>query len=176
MLAAAGNPAARDREEVRLVAACPNRFLQSLYEKQYEKMMRFSYRMVGTVEGAQDLVQETFLIALYNQDKLFGHPNPEGWLMKTLRNRILNEQRRVQNHMEIPLDTVVNMLSKEQDLPLESVLPKQLSKEEREILIWRFERQMDYRDIADRLGISEAGCRSRVSRAVARCKKFLDGL
>lgn len=163
-----------DREEVRLVAARFDTFLQSLYEKYYEKMIRFSYRLVGTVESAQDLVQETFLLALYNQNKLSNHPNPEGWLMKTLKNLILNEQRRVQNHIEIPLDAVVNMLSKAQDLPLESVLPKQLSKEEREILIWRFERQMDYREIAERLGISEAGCRSRVFRAIAHCKKYLD--
>lgn len=158
------------------MAACPNPFLQSLYEKQYEKMLRFAYRMAGTAEDAQDLVQETFLLALFSQDKLSGHPNPEGWLMKTLRNLALNERRRVQAHAAVPLDSVADLLGREPELPLELMLPGQLSREDREILIWRFERRMEYREIADRLGISEAGCRSRVSRAIARCRTYLDGL
>lgn len=55
---------------------------------------------------------------------------------------------------------------------LDLLLPKQLSREEREILVWRFEQQMEYREIADRLGISEVGCRSRVSKAIAHCRRY----
>ena len=45
-----------------------------------------------------------------------------------------------------------------------------LSREDREILIWRFEEDLSYGELADRLGISETGCRSRVFRAVKRCR------
>ena len=60
-------------------------FIPSLYEEQCEKMLKFAYRMIGSIETAQDLVHETFMLALFNQDKLADHPNPGGWLMKTLR-------------------------------------------------------------------------------------------
>ena len=73
-------------------------FIPSLYEEQCEKMLKFAYRMIGSIETAQDLVHETFMLALFNQDKLADHPNPGGWLMKTLRNLILNERRRIERH------------------------------------------------------------------------------
>lgn len=149
-------------------------FIPSLYEAQYEKMLKLAYRMVGSIETAQDLVHETFLLALFNQDKLADHPNPEGWLMKTLRNLTLNERRRIENHSTVPLGMVDNYIGKELDTSLDLLFPKQLSKEEREILVWRFEQKMEYREIADRLGVSEAGCRSRVSRAIAHCRKYMN--
>lgn len=41
------------------------------------------------------------------------------------------------------------------EMPLELALPKQLSKEDREILILRFEQRLSCAEIGDRLGISE---------------------
>lgn len=40
------------------------RFFRSLYEKQYEKMFKLAYRMTGSIEKTQDLVQNAFLLAL----------------------------------------------------------------------------------------------------------------
>lgn len=60
------------------------------------------------------------------------------------------------------------------EMPLELALPKQLSKEDREILILRFEQRLSYAEIGDRLGISEGACRSRLHRALQRCKRFLN--
>lgn len=57
---------------------------------------------------------------------------------------------------------------------MELALPKQLSKEDREILILRFEQRLSYAEIGDRLGISEGACRSRLHRALQRCKRFLN--
>ena len=147
-------------------------FIPSLYEEQCEKMLKFAYRMIGSIETAQDLVHETFMLALFNQDKLADHPNQGGWLMKTLRNLILNERRRIERHATVPLEVVDNYIGKELETSLDLLLPKQLSREEREILVWRFEQQMEYREIADRLGISEVGCRSRVSKAIAHCRRY----
>ena len=149
-------------------------FLKSLYETQYEKLFKVAYRMIGSTESAQDLVQEVFLLALFHQDELSTHPLPEGWLMITLKNLVLNERRRMKSHPEVPLGSIVEVSGEEPSTPLDMLLPKKLSEEDRKILIWRFEQQMEYREMADRLGISETGCRSRVSRAVAHCKKFLE--
>lgn len=148
-------------------------FLKTLYEAQYEKMFKLAYRMVGSVELAQDLVQEVFLIAMFHQDELSVHPLPEGWLMITLKNLALNERRRVKRHPEVSLESVIELADKPPGSLLEFVLPKQLSEEDKKVLIWRFEHQMEYKEMADRLGISEVGCRSRVQRAVSRCKKYL---
>lgn len=151
------------------------RFFRSLYEKQYEKMFKLAYRMTGSIEKTQDLVQNAFLLALFRKEELMVHPKPEGWLMTALKNLIFNERRRSESHPEVPLESVIESLSvNDPEMPLELALPKQLSKEDREILILRFEQRLSYAEIGDRLGISEGACRSRLHRALQRCKRFLN--
>ena len=94
--------------------------------------------------------------------------------MTALKNLIFNERRRSESHPEVPLESVIESLSvNDPEMPLELALPKQLSKEDREILILRFEQRLSYAEIGDRLGISEGACRSRLHRALQRCKRFL---
>lgn len=147
--------------------------IQELYEALHDKMLRVAYRMVGSIETAEDLVQRTFLLALFHREEFERHPMPEGWLMRTLQNLALNERRQKENHPEEPLDSVLQIPA---DAPTDSLtdsLPRELPMQDREILIWRFEQGLDYDEIADRLGISEAGCRSRLFRAVKRCRELL---
>ena len=136
------------------------------YLSHHDKMFRLAYRMLGSREKAEDLVQDTFVLALFNRQRFETHPNQEGYLMVALRK---SEYR-----LDVPLDGVPEPASREPDAPLESILPAQLSEEDKQLLIWRFEKQLSYREISGRLGISEAGCRSRVSRAVARCRKYFE--
>ena len=56
------------------------------------------------------------------------------------------------------------------------MMGKRLSSErrqDRQVLLWRMEEQCAYDEMARRLGISETGCRSRVARAVARCRLLM---
>lgn len=158
---------------MRPVLGQANDRFQKLYEDLHDKMLRVAYRMVGSVETAEDLVQNSFLLALFRENELMQHPNPEGWLMRVLQNLALNERRRVKRHPETSLDSLLDLAGETPANALEDMLPKQLSKADREILLWRFEQNMDYDEIAERLGISETGCRSRVFRAMKRCRELL---
>ena len=93
--------------------------------------------------------------------------------MRVLQNLARNEQKLAKQHPETSLDSLFYVAGETPSSSLDEVLPKQLSTQEREILIWRFEQNMDYSEIANRLGISEPGCRSRVSRAIKRCRELL---
>lgn len=158
---------------MRPVLGQANDRFQKLYEELHDKMLRVAYRMVGSVETSEDLVQNAFLLALFRENELMQHPNPEGWLMRVLQNLALNERRRVKRHPETSLDSLLDLAGETPANALEDMLPKQLSKADREILLWRFEQNMDYDEIAERLGISETGCRSRVFRAMKRCRELL---
>ena len=146
-------------------------FILMLYKQEYEKLFHAAHRMIGDSETAHDLVQDTFLLALSHQQKLSIHPNPQAWLMLTLRNLARNEQR-LSTHNEISLETIIDWPMSNAEPSLEEMLPSQLSAEEKEILVWRFEQELDYREIACRLGISESGSRSRIFRIIAKCKKY----
>lgn len=128
--------------------------------------------MLGSMENAQDIVQEAFMLALTCWDEVSSHPLPEGWLALAVKNLVRNELRRFSNHEELPLDFFAEQAAPRNEYPLSHLLSNKLSEEDRQLLIWRFEKQMDYRQMADRLGISETACRSRVSRAVQRCRNL----
>lgn len=147
---------------------------QALYEELHDKMLKTAYHLIGSIDTAEDLVQEAFLLGLFRQDELLSHPLPEGWLMQTLKNLALNERRRMQNHTPLSVDELFSLADKPPDTPLEDILPTKLSPQDRDVLIWRFEQDLSYAEIANRLGISETGCRSRAFRAIRRCKELLE--
>lgn len=151
----------------------PEISFNALYKSQYDKMLKLAYRMLGSPESARDIVQETFTLAFLHWDEVSTHPAPEAWLALTVRNLVQNERRRFFNHEELPLDSFKEHADTRTEYPLSHLLPKGLSEEDQRILIWKFEKQMGCQQIADHLGISETACRSRVSRALKRCKKLL---
>ena len=148
-------------------------FIAGLYRALYEKLFRIAYRMLGDTEQAGDAVQDVFLQVVFHRSKLMEYPNPEGWLVITLKNNIYNERRRSMAHQIVSLDEIAPVAEAEPETPLEMLLPEKLPQADREILFWRFVQDLDYREIADRLGISESSCRSRLSRAISRCRKLV---
>lgn len=148
--------------------------VEALYLELYAKMLSVAQRLTGDdVATAEDLIQNAFLTFLFNEEKFADHPNPEACLMKILRNHILNE-RRLKRNTEISLDEELHFREEiGVSLGVEEVLPQTLSENDRELLRLRYGKDMSTRQIANLKGIAEAACRSRLSRAVKRCRKLL---
>jgi len=157
-----------------VMARNQDEFISTLFYKEYKKMVSVAYRMTGNMETAQDLVQDTFLLAVKHYDELLSHPTPEAWLMLTLRNLTWNENRKQKMRKSISLNDLLDIPTCDKMQKLDEVLPtKLLSTDEQKVLSWRFEKQLSYKEMANRLGISESGCRSQVSRVIAKCRKIL---
>ena len=155
-----------DREQKRLIS--------ELHVKYYDVMIQYAIRKTGIPETARDAVQEVFLLAILRVDELAEHPNPAGWLFKALYYTISRELELAHNREEISLEELSHEIPEQNDDPgLQSVLPDGLSPQDREILIMRFERQMNCAEMAEMLGISHSACRKRLSRAMTRLKKIL---
>lgn len=148
-------------------------WITALYEKEHKRLYRVAYRLTGNQETAKELVQDTFLWAFLQGEELMTHPKPEAWLTRTLTNLVKNENRRLSS-TEASLETQYNTPAPEADRRILEMLPAKLPKKEQQVLIWHFEEGLDYREIANRLGISESGGRSRVFRAVEKCRKVLE--
>lgn len=145
--------------------------IQQLYKSEFNRMFRVAYRLTGDFEAAQDFVQEAFLLALFQKEKVSAHPAPGGWLMTAMRNLIQNDRRKetpvsLQEAAEIPAESTAQHL--------DEILPSGLPEMDRRFLVWRFEQNMSYQEIAERQGISQGACRTRVSRAVARCRELME--
>ena len=57
-------------------------------------LLKFAYRLTVSKQDAKDLVQETFLKALMNQDKYFNKGNFKAWAFTILKNTFINNYRR----------------------------------------------------------------------------------
>lgn len=76
-------------------------FLTSLYHEKFSLLHSYALRLLHASgidpslipDLAEELVQDTFHTAAQKMDKLFHHPNPTGWLMKTLQNKFKYCQR-----------------------------------------------------------------------------------
>ncbi len=79
-------------------------------------------------------------------------------------------KRRCKGAFCLKTAAALDSLSAAQESPLEELLPAGLPERDRQVLLWRYGRRLDYGQIAIRLGISEVACRSRISRALARCR------
>lgn len=151
-------------------------FITALFHREYPILIRLSYRLTGSREFAEDLCQDTFFLATLHYEELLHHPSPGGWLTLTLLNLARNERRKTENRpAQVPVDEVAHLLKiDEQTSSIEGLLPVQLSDDDRRLLVWKFEYQMDYQDIANTLGITEGAARMRVLRALKRCKALLE--
>lgn len=149
-------------------------FIEDLYCANRENMFRFACRLIGRPEKAEELVQDVFVLALLHQDELLIHPKPQRWLFIGLKFQILNERRRKESSSEISLDDFFTLEAEPLKEPLESALPKELTDTEKQILIWKYEEQIDYKEMSERLGITQNACRIRVMRAVEKCRRYWD--
>lgn len=71
--------------------------IKSLYTEMFSKLLRFAKMSGYGKDDAYELVQDTFVVALRNIDRLVASNNREGWLMVTLKNRIKNDKKRRSN-------------------------------------------------------------------------------
>lgn len=67
--------------------------IEALYLEMFHKLMLYARCNVDGEALAEEAVQEAFRIACQQPEKLCESPNPQGWLMVTLRNTISNMRK-----------------------------------------------------------------------------------
>ena len=150
-------------------------FFIEMYIAHFEKVSRYAYGITGMNEVAQDLVHQAFSVLLHRIDYVMEHPNPAGWLYKTIKNLCLKELAKNQkkDYYEISIeelqDTLYSSHTYKNANSLLEILPSGLSAEERQLLIWRYEENLSSKEIAEQLGITEAACRQKIYRAQQHC-------
>ena len=139
--------------------------LHQLYLENYSSLICFARSVMNNQDAAEDLVQETFLVAQCKLDAVRSSPNPHGWLMNTLKNIIGNfykQQRFVAQALNAdnhPDPASEHMLS------INELYAGLISSEDLKLLVWIYCENVSRQEAADRLGISHAACRKRLQRA-----------
>ncbi|MBQ4051229.1 MAG: sigma-70 family RNA polymerase sigma factor [Oscillospiraceae bacterium] len=154
-----------------------HQFLEDLVLTHERSMAALATRLTGDDHLAKDLVQEVFLVAISKVDKLIFHPNPRGWLYTTLYHIVSREMSLARHALEFFPDEETRPFEIpffDPGFKLREIIPAELSETDREVLIDRFEEQLEYEEMAEKYGITENACRLRLFRAIKRCREAME--
>ena len=70
-------------------------FIGRLYQENYSKLLSHILKKGYHFAVAEDIVHDAYFEAVRNPDKLREHPNPGGWLMTTVDNKLRSFNRRL---------------------------------------------------------------------------------
>ena len=190
---------AEQRELAELAARClagDAQAWEKLARTQHRRIYGICYRFTGSQSDAEDLTQEAFLKMYRNLGSF--DPTRGGfttWLTTLTRNLLVDNYRR--SRMERASDSLDETYDGEDDgmtrgdrladggksqeqlvsgMQLRAQIQealKQVSPELREAVILRDLEDMDYKDIADVLGVPQGTVKSRISRGRAELARLL---
>lgn len=147
-------------------------FAQDLLSVQTE-LLNFAYKLTADREEANDLLQETSLKALDNEDKYTAETNFKGWIYTIMRNIFVNNYRKALRDQTY-VDQTDNQFYLNQNIDIEgdstegsydlkemrrivNALPK-----EYRIPFSMYVSGFKYREIADKLGLPLGTVKSRI--------------
>lgn len=165
-----------------------SRELQSRFiQENLRRIFLQIYRVVGNVDDAQDLTQETFIKALQRQDQIRDLQKATHWLSRIATNTAIDFLRRHGrlNHTDIA-DLPEPLSTEPEDSPEYLVLRAEhnsylqqglqvLSDRERTALLLRDVDGVPSREVAQLMRCSEATVRSHIANARIKFRRFLEG-
>ena len=147
-------------------------FTQNLIAVQ-EELLRFAYKLTADREDANDLLQETSLKALDNEDKYTPDTNFKGWMYTLMRNIFINNYRKIVRdqtfvdttdnlyHLNQPRDEAYESTERAYDLKEMHRVVNSLPREYR-IPFSMHISGFKYREIAERLNLPLGTVKSRI--------------
>ena len=141
--------------------------------KVQDELLRFAYRLTSNPEEANDLLQETSLKALNNEDKFTPNTNFKGWLYTIMRNIFINNYRKVVRDqtfvdystnsflLNLSQETTSEDMEKSYDLKEMHRIVNRLPKEFR-IPFSMYIAGFKYREIANKLNLPLGTVKSRI--------------
>lgn len=144
------------------------------------------YRIVGNVDDAQDLTQETFIKALQRQDQIKDLEKATHWLSRIASNTAIDFLRRHGRVNFSDIDDVLEPLRTDPERSPESVLLRAeqseyledglrlLSARERTALLLRDVEGLPAEEVARELNCSKATVRSHIANARIKFRRYLE--
>lgn len=157
--------------------------IRTIYYNNVQNLYTYGIGLGFSKEEVKDSIQDVFYKLLCKQDELDKIQNITFYLMKMLKNHLLNAHRnsaileKIDNlaqQVSINVTVLDKIISEEERVALESRIKKlllPLTDRQREAIRLRFLEELDYEQIAILLDMSVPSVRNLVARAVSRMRK-----
>lgn len=186
----AGSPSAQvgvsSAIDAAVAADHPLPTLPQLIREHAAPLYRYAFRLAGQASDAEDLVQQTFLVAQQKLHQLRDAERASAWLYAVLRSCFLKSRRKtIPQTMDdsFPLDNLVDQRQPEQpagddsnawlDRETLQLALSELPDEFRVVVLMFYFEELTYKDIAEQLEIPIGTVMSRLSRGKAHLRRRL---
>jgi RNA polymerase sigma factor (sigma-70 family) len=149
------------------------REIEALYRASYPTFVRVVTGIVGNEEAARDAVHDGFVRAVRHRGRFRARGSLEGWVWRIVVNEGRKQRRRAARRREPAFATVAssNGHGELEDLrPLLAALPDR----QRTALFLRYYADLDYRGIAEALGVKPGTVAATLNAAHAAIRKRLE--
>jgi RNA polymerase sigma-70 factor (ECF subfamily) len=171
---------ATDGDVVRAVLAGDVERFADLVRRYRDRYARYAARMLGSVDAAEDAVQDAFVRAF---DQLAQCRDPEnfaGWFFLIVRNRCYREQRRATRWVPVEAASHVaadgqpgGALERDELRAFLNQALLELTPDQREVFVLKHVEELPYGEIAARTGATVASLKMRMHRAYDRLRELL---
>jgi RNA polymerase sigma-70 factor, ECF subfamily len=149
--------------------------LEGLYREMGPNLLAYFTRRHSHSQVAEDLLQETFLQALKNPDRLWAAASPRAYLFGIGRHLSLAAYRRKESEEALPEQlSSADMVSPDPRLESLREAIRQLPESQNEVLELRLRHELAYEEIAQVLQIPIGTVRSRLHLAVQKLRETLN--
>ena len=155
-----------------------------VYNRYYKAMFNTSLRILKDAAEAEDVMQESFLSAFTKLDSFKGEATFGSWLKRIVVNKSLNsyqgskrvEETSIEDHLYKIEDDAAGVAEVDYDnLQVQQVMHamSQLKDNYKQSLSLHLIEGYDYEEMSQIMNISNANCRTMVSRAKERLRKII---
>lgn len=148
-------------------------------EQERAWLVQLCARLTGSRDAAEDLAQETLMVAWRKEQTLHDPDRRQAWLAGIARKRCLHWLRARGRSSVPPLeprpagDEPLALLERQDLERLLRCALSELPDETRRVLLWRFLEELPHAEIGRRLGLSEGAVWMRVARGRERLRRLL---
>jgi len=150
-------------------------FLHGLVAEMHDLLINYANIRLCDLHSSYDAVQETYLAAQKNIFKLMKSENPQGWLIETLKYKVMHEKR-AKARFFLLTQTITNegMVSISNiDIDEYGIIEK-INKDDYQILKSVYVYGYSIKEIAAELEITYEACKKRVQAAKRRLAQELE--
>ncbi|WP_425075593.1 RNA polymerase sigma factor [Psychroserpens sp. S379A] len=155
-----------------------------VYNRYYKAMYNTAFRIVKDNFEAEDIMQDSFLTAFTKLDSLKDIKTFGSWLKRIVINNSIYHYKKNNKYNDVPLDDVLYKVEEDSGIIESDVLSslkatqildtmKLLKENYRMGLTLHLIEGYDYEEICDIMNISNANCRTLISRAKESLRKKL---
>ena len=163
-----------------VLAGDPERFAE-LVHRYRDRYARYAAQMLGSVDAAEDAVQDAFVRAYRQLSQCRDPENFAGWFFLILRNRCFAERRKGQRTAALDEQILELPGADRSDRKAERGEARQalqqalmtLTAEQREVFVLKHVEELSYEEIAARTGATVASLKMRMHRAYDRLRNQL---